>query len=48
MPGSDGDFWFVLLWFHRREHERVTFTVFCRDDRLTDVYDAKVLTPLLA
>ena len=30
------------------DHKRVTYNVHGRDERLTDVYDAKVLTPLLA
>ena len=30
------------------DHRRVTYHVHGRDERLTDVYDAKVLNPLLA
>ena len=30
------------------DHRKVTYQVHGRDERLTDVYDAKVITPLLA
>jgi uncharacterized protein (DUF1501 family) len=30
------------------DHQRVTYAVHGRDERLTDVYDAKVIAPLLS
>ena len=38
----------TILHQHGLDHNRVTYNVHGRDERLTDVYDAKVLTPLLA
>jgi hypothetical protein len=38
----------TILYLLGLDHQRVTYHLHGRDERLTDVYDAKVLTPLLA
>ena len=38
----------TLLHLLGLDHSRVTYNVQGRNERLTDVYDAKVLTPLIA